>query len=209
MKYGFNQFCRPALFFCTLIVLLSVSAARASQPAPPTGPTAADMQSLAGRGEHFEVILKFPSLTIDSEVALTAYILDSATNEPVRGAAISGGMSSGTESITVPFSETDQPVAGAYQGKIRVVSDKPTSWLFDISFGEKSDLIAIDGFKVGVKSTSPPASPPGEARQTGYDITLAPAEIAILLALFALLQAAIFFIIRRRYTSRISGEDSR
>ena len=210
MKYGLDLFYRPASLFCSLMVFWAAGGAHGGQPMSPTGPSAAEMQSLSSQGEHFEVILKFPSsFSIGSDVALTAYVLDVATNEPVQGATVTGGMSSGTENITVPFTEAAQPIAGAYQGKIRVVSEKPSSWLFDITLGDKSDLVAIDGFNAGEKSTGPldPAPPPAE--KTGYDISLTPTAIVVLLVAFAMLQTAIFFFLRKKFTSRGSAEESR
>lgn len=210
MTFGSNLFYRPALLCCFLIVFWAAGGAHGGQPASPMGPAAAGMQTLSGQGELFEVILKFPaSFAIGSDVSLVAYVLDGATNEPVRGATVSGGMSSGAESIAVPFTEAAQAIAGAYQGKIRVVSDKPSSWLFDIALGEKNDLVAIDGFKAGEESMGAPAPVPPGARETGYAISLTPVEIAVLLAAFAVLQAAIFFFLRKIFTSSGSTEDSR
>lgn len=212
MRYGSNLICRPALFFfcCFLIVLSAAGGAYGGQPASPTGPAAVEMQSLSGQGEHFEVILKFPfSFSIGSDVPLTAYVLDGATNEPVQGATVSGGMSSGTESIAVVFTEAAQPIAGAYQGKIRVVSDKPTSWLFDITLSEKNDLVAIDGFKAGEKSMASPAPAPPPAGKTGYNASLTPTAIVVLLAAFAVLQTAIFLFLRKKFTSGGSAKESR
>ncbi|EKD35455.1 MAG: hypothetical protein ACD_75C01904G0001, partial [uncultured bacterium] len=164
----------------------------------------------SGQGEHFEVILKFPSsFASGSDLALTAYVLDGATNEPVQGATVSAGMSGGTESIVVPFTEAAQPIAGVYQGTIRLVSDKSSSWLFDITLGEKNDLVAIDGFKAGDKSTGAPGPAPPPAGKTGYDLSLTPTAIVVLLAAFAVLQAAIFFLLRKKCTSGGSAKESR
>lgn len=209
MNSGLNLFllCRPGLLFCLAIVFLAAGGAHANPAPPSAGPDAAEMQSLSGHGEYFEVILKYPPIALGSEAALTVYVLDGVTNEPVQGATVSGGMSSGTENISVPFTETAQPTAGAYQGKIRVESNEASSWLFDISLGEKSDLVAIDGFKAGEKAgTAAPASPADE--ESGSGIRLTPTAIALLLAVFAVLQAVIFIFIRR-LTSGGSAKESR
>jgi len=213
MKYGLNLLYRPALLFCSLICSLMVfwaaDGAHGGQTVSPTGPAAAGMQSLSGQGEHFEVILKFPSsFASGSDLALTAYVLDGATNEPVQGATVSAGMSGGTESLTVPFTEAAQPIGGAYQGKIRVVSEE-SSWLFDITLGEKNDLVAIDGFKAGDKSTGAPGPAPPPAGKAGLDISLTPTAIVVLLAAFAVLQVAIFFLLRKKITSGGSAKESR
>ena len=207
MNYGLNLFYWFGLLFCTLIVFWAASGAHAGQSVPPAGQTAVEMQSLSGQGEYFEVVLKFPPFTLGSEAALTAYVLDGVTNEPVQGATVSGGLSSGTESLTVPFTETAQPMAGAYQGKVRVENDEASSWLFDISQGEKSDLVAIDGFKAG-QSSGPAAPAPQADEEPGSGIHLTPAEIALLLAAFAVLQVAIFIFIRKRNTSGGSAKES-
>ena len=211
-RLKFFLYYQPGLLFCLTLVFLTAGGVHANRQASPAGPAAAEMQSLSGRGGHFEVILKFPPLALGSEATLTAYVLDGATNEPVQGATVSGGMSSGTESITVPFTETARTlagaVAGAYQGEIRVASDEASSWLFDISLGEKSDLVAIDGFKAG-QSSGPAAPAPQADEESGSGIRLTPAEIALLLAAFAVLQVAIFIFIRKRNTSGGSAKESR
>lgn len=210
MKRRVNLFGRPALIFWTLLLFSAASGVHATQPPPPAESAAAEMQSLSGRGEYFEVILKFPTFAVGSDVALIAYVLDGVTNEPVRKATVSGGMSSGAKSITVPFTETDQPVAGAYRGKIRVESGETASWLFDISLGDKSDLVAIDGFKAGEASTGagPAAQAPSADKPSGIDINLSRTEIGLLLAAFAALQAAVFFFIRKRRISGGSAKES-
>jgi hypothetical protein len=209
MKYRLNLLSRPDLLFCALIVFWLANPALGGRPAAPAGQTVAEMQSLSGMGEHFEVILKFPSFAIGSDVPLTAYVLDGATNEPIQGATVSGGMSSGAESIAVPFTETAQPTPGAYRASVRGESDKPSSWLFDILVGEKSDLVAIDGFNAGDKDTGPPVTAPPDAKETGSGITLTLTEMVVLIAFLAVLQAAIFLFIRKRCTSSASAKDSR
>ena len=209
MNYGLNLFYWSGLLFCTLIVFWAAGGAHAGQSVPPAGQTAVEMQSLSGQGEYFEVILKFPPLALGGEAALTAYVLDGLTNEPVQGATVSGGMSRGPESITVPFTETAQPMTGAYQGKIRVESDEASSWLFDISFGEKSDLVAIDGFKAGQNAGPTAPAAPQADDESGSGIRLTPAEMALLLAAFVVLQAVIFIFIRKRFASGGSVKESR
>lgn len=208
MKYFLNLFRWPGLLFCALI-LFSAGKVHANPPAAPAGQTGAELRSLSGLGENFEVILKFPSFKTGSDVPLTAYVLDSVTNEPIKGAALSGGMSSGSESITVTFKDTPESTPGAYAGQVRVLSEKPYSWLFDISRGEKTDLVAIDGFKAGGDSGGTPAQASLEQKETGDGINLTPAEVAVFIAAFVVLQVAIVLFVRKRYPPNASAKDPR
>lgn len=211
MNSIFNLFCRSSLICLVIIGVLSGSTTHAEQSAAPAAQISSEVRSLTGRGDNFEVIVKFAPFPAGSEVPLTAYVLASDTNEPIRGAIVSGGMSGGTESLEVVFTEKPQPLAGVYTATIRVGSDKPYSWLFDIALGDKSDLVAIDGFQAGdqEKSAAPAAPPPQEPREPGDGINLTPVEIVALLAAFAALQAAIFVFIRRRSTSGSSAKEPR
>jgi ABC-type branched-subunit amino acid transport system permease subunit len=108
----------------------------------------AETVGVSGHGDTFEVVLKFLPFHSDSEVGVTAYVLDFATNEPIRGATVSGGLSSKAGAdLTVPFTETTSGLPGAYQAKVSVAAGQSYSWLFDIAVGEKSDLVPVDGFK--------------------------------------------------------------
>ncbi|MBI5593578.1 MAG: hypothetical protein HY881_24260 [Deltaproteobacteria bacterium] len=209
MKSYLNLFRWPGLLYCVLIVFLSGSISHANQPVAPTVQAGSELRSLSGHGENFEVILKFSSFKPGSDVFLTAYVLNSATNEPILGATLSGSLSSGSESLPVVFTETPQTLPGAYAGKVTVLSDKPYSWLFDVSLGEKSDLVAIDGFKAGEDSGATPRPAPLEPRKTGYEIKLTPAEIIALIAAFVVLQVAILFFARKRFTFGASEKDPR
>lgn len=209
MKYFLNLFYWPCLFFCTIIGFVPENIAQANQTAAPTGQAGSALRSLSGHGENYEVILKFPTFKTASDVSLTAYVLDSATNEPIRGAVLSGDMSSGSESLAVTFTATSQAMPGAYEGKVHVSSDKPYSWLFDISLGEKNDLVAIDGFKAGEDSKGAPVSASVKPKGTGYEIKLTPARIAVYIVAFIVLQVAIILIIRKRFTFNASTRDPR
>lgn len=207
MKYFLNLFCWPYLFFCAIIGFLPESLAQANQSAAPTGQAGSALRSLSGHGENYEVILKFSSFKTGSDVPLTAYVLDSTTNEPVKGAILSGSMSSGSESLAVAFKATSGAIPGAYEGKVRVLSDKPYSWLFDISLGKKSDLVAIDGFKAGEDSRETPTPTSLQTKGTGYEIKLTPAKIAVFIAAFVVLQVAIVFFVRKRFPCSASPKD--
>lgn len=207
MKYFLILFCRSALLFSALMLFGSGNDAHADQPAVPAAQTGAALQSLSGRGENFEVILKFSSFKPGDDVSLIAYILDSTTNEPVQGAALAGDLSNGTESLPVAFTEMSRNLPGAYSGKVRIVSGKPYSWLFDISLGERSDLVAIDGFKAGAENKGISRPAPSQAPATGYEIKLTPAKIVILLAVFVGVQVAIAYFLRKRYPVPPSAKD--
>jgi hypothetical protein len=209
MKPYLNLFCRTGFLICVVIIFLSGRESYANQPDAPTGKNLSTLRSVSGHGEIFEVILKFSSFKPGSDVSLIAYVLDGATNEPIQGATLSGGLSSGTESLTVVFTETSLALPGAYEGKVHVLSGKPYSWLFDISLGEKSDLVAIDGFKAGDDITGTPTTAALEPKETGYEIKLTPAVIVVFIAAFVVLQLAIFFFVRKRSTFTASTKDLR
>lgn len=211
MTYFLNLICRSCLICFVFFVFWGGSKIHADQSAAAAVPGSSELRSLSGRGDNFEVIVKFPPFTAGSGVSLTAYVLASDTNEPIRGATVLGGMSGGTQSLEVVFTEKPQPLAGVYTGTIRVESDKPYSWLFDIGLGDKSDLVAIDGFQADdkAKSPAPPAPAAHEPGETGAGINLTPVEIVALIAAFAALQAAIIVFIRRRCTPGSSAKEPR
>lgn len=105
--------------------------------------------SVSGHSDTFEVVLKFVPFQPGTEVPITAYVLDAGTNEPIRGAKVSGTLSSGTSSQDVTFVEISDGLPGSYAERIKVESEGKLSWLFDITAGDKSDLVAVDGFKPG------------------------------------------------------------
>jgi hypothetical protein len=209
MKVFLNLFSRPGLIFCAFIVVLSAGITHATQLAPAIEQTAQPVRSLSGNGENYEVILKYSPFTTGSDVSLTAYVLDKATNEPIQGASLSGSMSAGSESLPCVFTETSPSIAGAYHGTIRVVSDEPYSWLFDISHGDKNDLIAIDGFKTGDESKGASAPVVLEPKEISNGIKLTVAEIAAFITAFVVLQIAIFFFMRKRISLTASAKDPR
>jgi hypothetical protein len=212
MNHFFNLFCRWGLMCFIISGFWNGSQTHADQSAAAAAQASSEMRSLSGRGDNFEVIVKFAPFSAGSEVSLIAYVLASDTNEPIRGAIVSGGMSGGTESLEVVFTEKPQPLAGVYTGRtIHVARDKPYSWLFDIALGDKSDLVAIDGFQAGdkAKSAAPPAPAPHEPEESVAGINLTPVEIVVLIAAFAALQAAIFVFIRRRCVSGSSAKEPR
>ena len=198
------------VFLCAaLTVLASGGEPLARQSGAPTEPTGSEIRTLSGQGENFEVILKFSSIGPLGDISLTAYVLDNSTNEPIQGAVLSGGMSSGNESVSVVFTEAPFVLPGAYEGKVRVLSDKPYSWLFDISLGEKSDLVSIDGFKAGNGNKGAIDAAILEPKETSYTVKLTPARITVFVAAFMLLQAIILFFVRRRFSPRTPAKERR
>lgn len=209
MKVFLNLFLWRGLIFCAFIVVLFAGNAHATQPAPTTEQTVPEVRSLSGSGENYEVILKYSSFTTGMDVSLTAYVLDKVTNEPIQGASLSGSMSTGSENLSCVFAETSQSFAGAYHGTIRVESDEPYSWLFDISHGDKNDLIVIDGFKTGVESKRTSSPVVLEPKATSKGINLTVAEIVAFIAAFIVLQVAIFFLMRKRFSLTATAKDPR
>jgi hypothetical protein len=197
-------------FLCSVLTFLaSGGEPLAGQSGAPTEPTGTVVRALSGNGEYFEVILKISSFEPGGDVSLIAYVLDSTTNESIQGAVLSGGMSSGNESVSVAFTEASALLPGAYEGKVRVLSDKPYSWLFDISLGEKSDLVSIDGFKAGNGNKGAVDAAILEPKETSYTVKLTPARITVFVAAFMLLQAIILFFVRRRFSPRTPAKELR
>jgi hypothetical protein len=210
MKIFANLWRWPGLIVCALTLVLIVRNACSTNPVPAAQQTLPEVRALSGSGEHYEVILKYSAFTMGSEVSLTAYVLDKATNEPIRGATLSGSMSSGSESLPCLFTERSQSIAGAYQGTIHVADDEPYSWLLDISHGDISDLVAIDGFKTGnaSKGISPPAVLQAkEPPDSEFKLTIT--GIVGLLATFTVLQVVLFFIMRKRFSLIATAKDPR
>jgi hypothetical protein len=209
MKILLDLVHRPGLLLCTCIALLFMNTAQAASPAPATEQSGPELRSLSGLGENYEVILKYAPFTPGKDVSLTAYILDKATNAPVQGASLSGSMSSGSESIPCTFTETSPSLAGAYQGTIRVVGDEPYSWLFEVSHGDKDDLIALDGFRTVGDGKGLSATVPLEPKETGNGLSFTVAEIVAVIAAFVVLQVAIFFFLRSRFSLTAAAKDPR
>lgn len=115
----------------------------------PVALSGSDRISVSGHGDTFEVVLKFTPFEPGMEVPLTAYVLDTATNEPIHGAKVSGALSTGAESRNESFAEVAAGPPGAYEATVKVTGDEKVSWLFDVAAGDKTDLVAVDGFKAG------------------------------------------------------------
>lgn len=202
MNFFWKLFYMPGMVFCLLTGFLSAGESFSDQQAIPPGQTGSAPRSLSGTGENFEIILKYSSFKPGSDVSLSAYVLDSTTNEPIKGAALSASLSGGNESSSVTFTEMPGALPGAYEGKSRILHPGPYSWLFDISLGEKSDLVAIDGFKAEPDEM---AVPP-EAGEPGYRITLTPVRIIVSALAFVMLQGIIVFFIWKRAALRAAGK---
>lgn len=209
MKKSMILLCELVYLCAAMTVLASGGEPLAGQSGAPTEPTGSDVRTLSGQGENFEVILKFSPAGPLGDISLTAYVLDNSTNEPIQGAVLSGGMSSGNESISVVFTEETSMLPGAYEGKVRVLSDKPYSWLFDISLGDKSDLVSIDGFKAGSGNKGAVDAAILGPKETGYTVKLTPARITVFVAAFMLLQTIILFWVRRRFLPRTPAKELR
>jgi len=196
MKYSKFMFLRIGfIFFCLTVFLPWVYA---DQVSGTKGETGLGLQALSGHGENFEVVLKYATFKPGNDVSLVVYVLDIATNEPIKGAALSGNMSSGDDSLAVEFKEMKNELPGTYGGTARVKTDKPYSWLFDISLGEKSDLIAIDGFITGDGRQLPSRQTDSENKETEFEIVLTPVRIGLLIAVFICLQVVIIYYVRRK-----------
>ena len=209
MKKCMILLCELVFLYAALTVLASAGEPVARQSDAPTEPTGSVVRALSGHGEYFEVILKISSFEPGGDVSLIAYVLDSTTNEPIQGAVLSGGMSSGNESVSVVFTEAPAVLPGAYEGKVRVLSDKPYSWLFDISLGERSDLVSIDGFKAGNGNKGAIDAAILEPTETSYTVKLTPVRITVFVAAFMLLQVIILFYVRRRFSPRTPAKELR
>ncbi len=209
MKISLILFRRPGLISFALIVILFLGNAHATQPTPASEQTGPAARSLSGDGENYEIILKYSPFTTGMDVSLTAYVLDKATNEPIQGASLAGSVSTGSENLSCEFTETPQSITGAYHGTIRVESDEPYSLLFDISHGDKNDLIAIDGFKAGNESKGISLPVFLERKATGKGINLAVPEIIAFIAAIMVLQVVIYFFMRKRFSLTATAKDPR
>lgn len=207
MKNSVFMLLTNSFLFFVLTFFLSGSEPSAAQATETKGAITSESQALSGHGENFEIVLKYFTFKPGNDISLVAYVLDKATNEPIKGATLSGSLSNGNESASVVFKETPKQLPGAYDGKVRVLTDKPYSWLFDVSLGEKSDLVAIDGFKAGEDSKSPPDQAVPENKETAYGIILTPVRIVLLIVVFIGFQAAVIYFVRRRFAHSMPGKE--
>jgi hypothetical protein len=149
----------PVIHFALIVALAAVLSqpdvfahegeTHAEPESTPVALVGSDKISVSGRGDTFEVVLKYFPFEKGSDVPLTAYVLDIATNEPVSGAKMTGTLSTGAESHDVTFAELAAGLTGSYAASIKVEGGEKLSWLFDIAAGDKTDLVAVDGFKLG------------------------------------------------------------
>lgn len=107
------------------------------------------LMAATGSGSSFEGILKYKPFIKGDKVELTLYLVSMESNRPITGATVSGSLSEGDKSTAVAFQSKANGPAGAYAATAIPSSDATMSWLFDVSAGSDSELIAIGGFKSG------------------------------------------------------------
>lgn len=117
-------------------------------PAPVVSAGSAQL-AIGGHSTSLEGVLKYLPFEVGEKVDLTFYLLSMADNRGVGGATVKGTMSSGSTSTDVEFRAKADGPAGAYSGSVTVSEAKTMSWLFDVTVGDDSDLIALGGFEAG------------------------------------------------------------
>lgn len=148
-----------------------------------------------GEGAAFDAILKYRPFEKGEQVAITLYLASSETNRPVSDASISGSLSDGENTTTIAFRAKEGGPPGAYSATATPGSDSAMSWLFDITAGSDSDLIAISGFKAGTNLSAPTV---GATHSHAH--ASSPPLIAVLVSLGVLLATAAF--VAGRVTAR-------
>lgn len=156
-------------------------------PEPVVAAPGEALLSAAGAGAAFDAVLKYRPFEKGGQVALTLYLASSETNRPVGGASISGSLSDGENNTTIAFRAKEGGPPGAYSATATPGSDSAMSWLFDITAGSESDLIAISGFKAGANLSAPAV---GATHSHAH--ASSPPPIAVLVSLGVLLATAAF-----------------
>jgi len=115
--------------------------------AAPVGAPGDAFVAVDGRGESFEGVLKFKPFDKGEKVDLVFYLLSLENNRAVAEAKVSATLSEGASSTEVAFVPKQGGPLGAYTATVTVADDKTRSWLFDVTAGDTSDLIAVGGFQ--------------------------------------------------------------
>lgn len=176
-----------------LLVVVAFGGVRAHEgedhgtPEPVVAMPGEALLAAVGDGVAFDAVLKFRPFEKGEQVALTLYLASSETNRPVSSASISGSLSNGESSTTIAFRAKEGGPPGAYSATVTPGSDSAMSWLFDITAGSESDLIAISGFKAGAKLSAPAV---GATHSHAH--ASSPPLVAVLVSLGVLLATAAF-----------------
>lgn len=176
-----------------LLTLVAASGVEAHEgedhgtPEPVVAVPGEALLSATGAGAAFDAVLKYRPFARGEQVALALYLVSSETNRPVGDATVNANLSDGDKSTTIAFQPKAGGPVGLYSATVTPESDVAMSWLFDVSAGSESDLIAISGFKAGAK---PLGKEVGDvAAPHTHD---GPPQIAIFISLSALLAIGAF-----------------
>jgi hypothetical protein len=165
-------------------------------PEPVVSVQGEGLLAAAGSGAVFDAVLKYPPFGKGERVSVVLYLVSSETNRPVADATVIANLSEGDKSTTVAFQPNAGGPVGAYSATISPGSAVAMSWLFDVTAGSDSDLIAISGFKAGDNAV-------GKQAGAHHSHDSGPPQVAVLIALGSLLVIGAFAA--GRLTARKGG----
>ena len=189
------------LVFTSLALIASFGVADAHEgedhgtPEPFVAAPGEAILAATGGGAAFDAVLKYKPFAKGEQVSLTLYLVSLETNRPVGDAAVSASLSEGDKSTTVAFQPKVGGPVGAYSATVTPESDATMSWLFDMTAGSDSELIAIGGFRAVDKA---PGKDVGDALPRAHESN--PPRMAILVSLGSLLAVGAFAA--GRFTAR-------
>lgn len=142
-------------------------------PAPLPG--VSNMQSPWAQSENFELVVKYNPIEPGKETVLDIYLSDFATNAPIGNATISVSVS-GNDSLSALAGAEKNP--GLYFVKMVFPKAGNYDLLFDITAGDKADLLEIKNIQAGATAGAVIA----RKSRPPYGLI---ALLAVVLALFA------------------------
>ena len=101
--------------------------------------------SVSAQSDNFELVLKFRAIDPGKMGTLEAYLSDFETNSPIANASIEVSLN-GHDSITVKVEAEKDP--GLYNINLIFPDSGTYDLLFDITAGEKADILVVHGIKV-------------------------------------------------------------
>lgn len=107
-------------------------------------PVATGSPSLTAHGNHFDLTIAYEEFHEGERGALDVYLADWQSNLPVAGADIELNISGEKFRGDVVVVETNEP--GRYRAQVEVPSAGSYSFLADVSYDGRSDLMSMSGF---------------------------------------------------------------
>lgn len=128
-----------------------------SAKAPPPLP-GAGLRAISAATESFEVVIKHPPLDPDREGTLTLFLSDYRTNAPVPDAQVQIDVSdAGLSGLRAE--RTDNP--GVYKVAFKVPHQGTYTLIVNVTAGDLSDLIPVNGLTVGQPEAGADTGPSG------------------------------------------------